>query len=671
LSKFLAPTHPDFGAIIQCYHEMKTLKSTIKRGLAETEQTIAFWKKNRSLRPIISADKRFITDLSQYCVSIKEYPMERYSVILFNTALCFVTYLEYYNNLGSSNGSRTLAPSFVFDPLSLTFVFLFALIPDIHFVVDMSAAWTPATTSDSELIVQTPEHKYTLILRDRASKQTCLDLLQSTLVSLLLQIPVNEALVTRDNISRRFIARYKFNQSHPLFADAVYQGEWKDAKMHGQGILVFNNGSVYDGQWSEGVQEGEGVWDDKASRTYYKGAWKHGKFHGVGFMKYRERGEYFEGEFKEAKKNGFGILRAANWRHVGTWKEDKFNGLGMHVYENGDVYIGLWENGLREKTGWLIHKNGDTYEGEWHLDKMQGRGGYVFMTGSRRNDAVFKGWFGPGDGAFPGELTTPGFAMSGNFGYVSDPLKLSFSGQISSMLHKRRTRHPDGETVTEGNPGYEITDGKEWVRFFVDKSFEDEKWASEKGSTTAGEVLSKIFPPDLSWRLITTSFTAQSFMEPHHCLFAFLRDFLVMIMEACKACGLYFLRSAPSQFPEGPSPMTDNSFLHLPPENSTAAKLARPLLAKLVRDVHNFQKHIERGVLEYFGLSGQTDSDEYQLCVADLHTAIFTPIYELIFPLYRTIVRIALHSWLPPFHSVSHWFPFCRIETGIPNISSE
>eukprot|EP01122_Echinamoeba_exundans_P005045 TRINITY_DN15226_c0_g1_i1.p1 TRINITY_DN15226_c0_g1~~TRINITY_DN15226_c0_g1_i1.p1 ORF type:complete len:1546 (-),score=222.45 TRINITY_DN15226_c0_g1_i1:1026-5663(-) len=615
LSKFVAPSHPDFGAIVQCYHEMKTLKSTIKRGLAEADQTIAFWKKNRSLRPIISADKRFITDLSQHCVSIKEYPMERYSVVLFNTALCFVTYLEYYNNLGSSNGSH------------------------IHFVVDLSAAWTPANASDSELIIQTPEHKYTLILRDRASKQTCLDLLQSTLVSLLLQNPLNEALVTRENISRRYIGRYKFNQSHPLFADAVYQGEWKDAKMHGQGILVFNNGSVYDGQWSEGVQEGDGVWDDKASRTYYKGAWKHGKFHGVGFMKYRDRGEYFEGEFRDAKKNGFGILRAANWRHVGSWKDDKFNGLGMHVYENGDVYIGLWENGMREKTGWLIHKNGDTYEGEWHLDKMQGRGGYVFMTGSRRNDAVFKGWFGPGDGAFPGELTTPGFAMSGNFGYVSDPLKLTFSGQISSMLHKRRSRHPDGDTVTEGNPGYEITDGKEWVRFFVDKSFDDDKWASEKATTTAGEVLSKMFPPHLSWSLITNSFTAQSFLEPHHCLFAFLRDFLVMMMEACKACGLYFLRSAPPHSLDGPSPMTDDSFLHLPPENSTAAKLARPLLAKLVRDIHAFQKHLERGVLDYFGLSAQPDSDEYQLCIADLHTAIFAPIYELIFPLYRTINR--------------------------------
>lgn len=496
----------------------------------------------------------------------------------------------------------------------------------------------PTSTGDNDLVIQTPEHRYTLILKDRFAKQTCIELLNTTLLKLLLQNPHNEKLVAPGSVSRRHIQRYKFNQSHPLFADAVYQGEWKDAKMHGQGLLAFTNGSVYDGQWRDGVQEGDGVWDDKATRIYYKGSWKSGRFHGVGFMKYRDRGEYFEGEFREAKKNGFGILRAALWRHVGMWKDDKLSGLGLHVYESGDIYVGLWENGAREKVGWLLSKNGDTYEGEWRADKMQGRGGYVFATGSRRNDAVFKGWFGPGDGAFPGELNTPGFSMTGNFGYVADPLKLSFTGQIQAVLHKRRPRQ-DGDVVTEGNPGYEVTEGKEWVRFFVDKTFDDEKWASEKASTRADEILSKIFPPLRSWQLITNSFTAQTFLLPYHCLFSFMRDFLVLVMETCKACGLYFLRSATAELPE--SSMMAQSSLPLPPENSLPSKIARPLLAKLVRDVHAFEKHLERGVCDYFGLAADPESATYQRCVADIHTAIFIPIYELLFPLYRSVVCLA------------------------------
>lgn len=71
-------------------------------------------------------------------------------------------------------------------------------------------------------------------------------------------------------------------------------------------------------------------------------------------MKYRDRGEYFEGEFKEARKNGFGILRAATWRHVGIWKDDKYHGLGLHVYENGDIYVGLWENGMVRLLSFIV-----------------------------------------------------------------------------------------------------------------------------------------------------------------------------------------------------------------------------------------------------------------------------------------------------------------------------
>lgn len=110
--------------------------------------------------------------------------------------------------------------------------------------MDISAAWIIPTNSDTEFLIQTPEHRYTLILKDKSSKQTCLDLLQTTLVKLLSRDSHNDDLVTKESTSRRYIQRYKFNQSHPLFADAVYQGEWKDAKMHGQGILVYNNGSV-------------------------------------------------------------------------------------------------------------------------------------------------------------------------------------------------------------------------------------------------------------------------------------------------------------------------------------------------------------------------------------------------------------------------------------------
>lgn len=299
-----------------------------------------------------------------------------------------------------------------------------------------------------------------------------------------------------------------------------------------------------------------------------------------------------------------------------------------------------------------MHKNGDTYEGEWHLDKMQGRGGYVYATGSRRNEAVFKGWFGPGEGQYPGELTGPGFIINGNFGYVSDPTKLNFSGQINSTFHRRHRNRPwgshDGEFVTEGNPGVEVTDGKEWIRFFVDKTFDDEKWAKEKSATKVQDIKQKIITPEACWALITTSFTAHSFKPTDHCLFAFVRDFLVIMMEACKAAGLYSLRVKPLG--------SKHEVVHQYDHN--VAKVARPLLAKLVRDVHRFHKHLERGVLDYFGLTGQDEDPKHAQLVSDLDDALYSPVSDLLWPIYCSAVRCCQsdHAEAP---SLTHFYSNC------------
>jgi len=73
---------------------------------------------------------------------------------------------------------------------------------------------------------------------------------------------------------------------------------------------------------------------------------------------------------------------------------------------------------------------------------------------------------------------------------VSDPLKLGFSGVIqfdSAKRNKPPALH-DADMKSKANPGHEITDGKEWVRYFLDKSFDDDKWKREKDSTTINDL---------------------------------------------------------------------------------------------------------------------------------------------------------------------------------------
>merc|ERR1740124_1882960 len=38
----------------------------------------------------------------------------------------------------------------------------------------------------------------------------------------------------------------------------VYEGDWKDGKMHGKGKYSYANGGVYEGDWKDGKMHGKG-----------------------------------------------------------------------------------------------------------------------------------------------------------------------------------------------------------------------------------------------------------------------------------------------------------------------------------------------------------------------------------------------------------------------------
>jgi len=88
------------------------------------------------------------------------------------------------------------------------------------------------TKTDTDVVLQTPEQRWTIATKDSASRKIFYETLRNTIATLLLKShPLNKNLVTPSNISRRYISAYKFSSSFPMFGDAVYQGEWKDAKV--------------------------------------------------------------------------------------------------------------------------------------------------------------------------------------------------------------------------------------------------------------------------------------------------------------------------------------------------------------------------------------------------------------------------------------------------------
>ena len=66
-----------------------------------------------------------------------------------------------------------------------------------------------------------------------------------------------------------------------------YEGEWKEDKADGYGILFWRDGSMYNGNWEKGLYNGFGIRYDK-NNEYYIGQHKDGAYHGYGIIYYYE-----------------------------------------------------------------------------------------------------------------------------------------------------------------------------------------------------------------------------------------------------------------------------------------------------------------------------------------------------------------------------------------------
>ena len=67
-----------------------------------------------------------------------------------------------------------------------------------------------------------------------------------------------------------------------MFPDGrVYEGQWRQNMMSGEGLYSYPSGIKYKGQFKEDVREGYGIYTFKDGRTY-KGEWKENKQHGQG-----------------------------------------------------------------------------------------------------------------------------------------------------------------------------------------------------------------------------------------------------------------------------------------------------------------------------------------------------------------------------------------------------
>ena len=96
--------------------------------------------------------------------------------------------------------------------------------------------------------------------------------------------------------------------------------------MHGQGTKNSADGTMYVGEWKDDKMHGQGLY------IYGEGEWE---------------GDKYVGEWKDDKKNGKGIYTWADGKmYEGEWKSGLMNGQGTATNSDGIIlHSGLWKDG--------------------------------------------------------------------------------------------------------------------------------------------------------------------------------------------------------------------------------------------------------------------------------------------------------------------------------------
>ena len=173
----------------------------------------------------------------------------------------------------------------------------------------------------------------------------------------------------------------------PLFADECTRGNCVD----GWGTLVLQQGFEYEGQWKDGKPHGKGVVKTPYWTTISSDNWVQGQVQGEGVETYLN-GRKYVGEFKDTKYNGIGTDRNPDGRvYVGEFVDGHPHGRGKMTLPDGSVYEGEFKGGHSNGKGKLTLSDGNIYIGEFKNGHPQGKGKFVYPDGSLYEGAFYKG----------------------------------------------------------------------------------------------------------------------------------------------------------------------------------------------------------------------------------------------------------------------------------------
>ena len=176
-----------------------------------------------------------------------------------------------------------------------------------------------------------------------------------------------------DNIRRKFPKIVEGQSS--------YEGEWKNGKRDGLGLLSWNNDSKFMGNFLENKVFGYGkLWNENGDM--YKGNFNEYQTFGFGFYQ-TKFGAFFKGNWDNDQQSGFGM---ENWpkgsNFIGEYINGNKNGIGILHFKEKARYEGEFHEGIISGVGTFYFGDDRKYQGEWFNNKMHGYGSIIWVDGN-------------------------------------------------------------------------------------------------------------------------------------------------------------------------------------------------------------------------------------------------------------------------------------------------
>ena len=209
--------------------------------------------------------------------------------------------------------------------------------------------------------------------------------------------------------SGQWLGGFRHGEGTLVFTDGTrYSGQWQLGQPHGIGRFEMQNGTKYEGQFSLGRWHGKGKSVDQAGTVYvgdfaldrkhgfgktkdlrgdyYKGAFVEGKQTGFGTKKFKT-GAIYEGQWVDNQIQGFGFYLTAKMdkSYTGSYRDNKMEGFGVMQWTDGRRYKGLWKEDLKHGFGEQVNADGSSVRGTFIQGKLFGFGVYASKSNAKRH----------------------------------------------------------------------------------------------------------------------------------------------------------------------------------------------------------------------------------------------------------------------------------------------